>query len=182
MKYILFILSSALLACNSGGKNNQNDLYIDAPHLDTRSTAKGSNNSADSPKASFPISLQEVSVDAIYKKWGSALATEGLDISLNKSLYKAKEHVVLVYAGFAYIKINGRHEALEEASFKPTPNGFVEILKNKYYKLTIIANNIKYPQNYPLEGWSIINGTLNLIELKSMASLHQSAFYAEGLY
>jgi hypothetical protein len=183
MKIIFPILILALLACNGDVNSLENESTVYAGALDSSSsTSTVSLDSTSSPQEISPISLETISSEEVDNAFPFATATEGLDVSMDKALYDSKQHIALVYAGNAYIKLNGKIEVLKEHSYKNSGRGFIEVLKNKKYKLTITANRVRdISAQSGFEGWASIQGKIDLAESNGDI-LHQSSFYAEGVY
>ena len=178
-----------IMSCNDNNNNKKSGISADSPSATSINENKSdvshvpnSSRTVENNSSNTRIVLQQIDAEKLDKKFPFATATEGMSVSLNKADYKAGKHIVLVYAGKAYIQIDNQIEKLKELSYENNKSGFNESFENQHYKLIISANSIKEDTSYGLEGWSTIKGNINLIDLKNQFSNSDFDFYAEGIF
>jgi hypothetical protein len=127
-----------------------------------------------------PKKFESITSEEVDKKFPFATATEGLDIAENRSAYEQSQYVVLIYAEKAYVKVDG---SIKKLGFKfSSENGSLrtDTYENSQYTLVLHFNSIKNKPNAPMDGWSIVEGDVELTDNNGNNLQEIKGFYAEG--
>jgi hypothetical protein len=122
--------------------------------------------------------LEYITLDEVSRKFQYSTATEGSNISLNKTEFDKKKFVCFIYANTAYIKIGGEIIRLSGPSSRNIGN--IKVYQNNSYNLMVNKLSIRENPNGLMDGEAFIEGEIELSEKTNRKVLTKVKFYTEG--